>query len=86
MKTIYKYELEVRDGVQIRAISRTGIVRRVAMQGAKLCIWVEVDPDFPTVDRGFVVVGTGHHVDGCPVYCGSCDQGPFVWHVFEVEL
>lgn len=55
-------------------------------QRGRLCIWAQVDDSKPKVARHFQIVDTGdprtdmHRL----TFIGSVQQGPFVWHVFEI--
>lgn len=50
------------------------------------CIWAIVDPGASKVVRRFQIFGTGHEIpalnEGC--YVGTAQEGPFVWHLFEL--
>lgn len=54
--------------------------------GQGLAIWALVSPDAPTVPRDFEVFGTGHEIGNMTNkrYIGTCDDGPFVWHLIEI--
>lgn len=51
---------------------------------ANLFIWVEQDrvPN-GTQERHFQIIGTGHNIPEEAEYIKSCQQGPFVWHLYE---
>jgi hypothetical protein len=50
------------------------------------CIWAKVSPENELEKRQFLVVGTGHTFDDTDmVYIGTYQDGPFVWHLFEVK-
>lgn len=53
-------------------------------QGTHTFLWARVDPDRPKIARVFCVVGTGHPIPPLAVYVGSCSDGPFEWHLFEI--
>jgi len=56
------------------------------LQGA-LTIWAKVDPFEPTVQRTFLLVGTGEEMTSDTVkYINTVQMGDLVWHIFEVEL
>lgn len=58
----------------------------VAAQGEKVFLWIEVYPDEPMIRRRFFVVGTGRPMPEEKVaHVGSCQHGPFVWHIFEAR-
>lgn len=82
MRTIWKYslggpypEVEMPQGAE---------VIRFAMQDAVPCIWARVDTTSPLRKRYFAIVGTGNEISfEFNAYRGTCDDGPFVWHLFE---
>lgn len=43
--------------------------------------WAVVDPGADTEIRRFRTIGTGEPFGGG--YCGSWDEGPFVWHLID---
>jgi hypothetical protein len=50
------------------------------------CVWAIVDPDVMSVTRRFRIFGTGSElptIDQC-CYVGTAQEGPFVWHLFEL--
>lgn len=53
-----------------------------------LCIWVEVDLDVviaQTIElRTFHVYGTGHNIPGHATHIWSWQNGPFVFHLYEI--
>ena len=86
MRTIWKYELEIADEAQkFRMPEGARLIFEATQQGSP-CLWAEVDPEAPLVERWFVVHGTGHDIDHDGDYVGSglALGGQFVWHVYEV--
>lgn len=86
-RVVYRYTLGAADrqvvampgGADILHVGRTRTVVPHAVD-----VWAAVDPDRPTVDRAFLVVGTGNPIpDTAGRHIGSVDVGAFVWHVFE---
>jgi hypothetical protein len=52
----------------------------------QLCVWAMVESTGVGYDRHLQIVGTGAEVPGGPVkYIGTSTQGPFVWHLFEIN-
>lgn len=52
------------------------------------CIWAICDPSESAEkqERRFTIVGTGEVYDDQRfIYCGTFQQGPFVWHIMEVS-
>lgn len=84
MKTVHKFA--VIDGSLIVDVPATAKVVRFATQGLSLFAWLELDPDAPKVHRVFRVVGTGHAIDAEELHVGSCEDGPFIWHLYELPI
>jgi hypothetical protein len=86
MKAIWKFPLET-TGRQTIAIPKDGFILHVAAQFNIPCLWVEVDPTAPKVDRQFEIFGTGHPIpEADRDYLGSyfLDGGSLVFHVIEL--
>jgi hypothetical protein len=82
---IFKYELIINDVVTV-PMPQGATVLTVQSQGGVLCLWAEVDPNAPPVDRYFRIVGTGHRFDREGLrYVGTGQSGLFVWHVYEFD-
>lgn len=90
MKTIHKYEVPMASLPSI-ALPRDAKVLSFQTQDDTPVIWALVDTDMPKVERQFVMVGTGHPIDGDDLanltYIGSTQHRtgprPLVWHLFE---
>lgn len=85
MKVIYKYELEMQQQT-VHSIPEGAIVLTVAKQNGKICVWALVDTDNPKRDHYFFIFGTGNPIPDdllCPMYLGTIQDAPFVWHVFH---
>lgn len=82
MRTIWKYTLP--DGYGTLNVPEGGHARHFAMQGSVPTVWVEVDDSKPPQPRTFFVIGTGHEIKSPAAYVGTCQGGPFVWHLYEV--
>ncbi len=50
----------------------------------RLTIWAQVDDARPLRRRTFAVVGTGHEVPQPARFISTVQDGPFVWHVFDL--
>ena len=90
MKTVYKYELPMRDLATIR-LPKGSDVLSVGCQGDALFVWCLVDPDEERItERTFRITGTGHPLNlnrkGYENFIGTAfmRDGALVWHVFEV--
>ncbi len=81
MRTVHKFPVTTVVPISLPPDAR---VLHFAEQGGRLCAWVELDTAQRTVPRMFQVVGTGHQLHRNAVYCGTCQQGPFVWHLYEL--
>jgi hypothetical protein len=84
MRVIYKYQLE--KTIQLPIDSQ---VLKVGMQNGIMQMWVLVDPnEKQTSQRNFEIIGTGHSFEFhylTHTYIDSLFDGPFVWHIWEVN-
>lgn len=84
MKVIYKYEL--RNEV---LLPKDSLVLKAGMQGDTMYIWVLLDPSETThIQRNFEVIGTGHSFEHHYMthrFVDTIFDGPFVWHIWEVN-
>jgi len=58
----------------------------IAEQNGKTCLWALVDPEAPTCRRTFIMIGTGHQIEGSALtFLGSVQllAGMLILHVFE---
>jgi hypothetical protein len=85
VRRIYKYTVGTvgEDRMTNTMVPTGAVVRKVAMQGACPCIWMEVQTDAPVVERRFRIFGTGHDIPDGFGYVGTAFDEPWVWHVFE---
>lgn len=63
-------------------------VVKVGFQDRWLMIWALVDPDAKRKEvRRFKVYGTGHGIreNAKHVWTWFDENGPFVWHLFEIK-
>jgi hypothetical protein len=82
MKQIYKYKvmgaIEMPKGAEI--------LKLMVQDSFNVCIWAKVDPEMEIESRRFEVIGTGHPFnDTNKQYIGTYQDGPFVWHIFEIK-
>ena len=99
MRTVHKFELD--DSVTttgVGAVTKLQLPRSarplaVQAQQNKAQIWVLLDPEQNTVERTFVMTGTGHpiqapgleeHIQEDYEYVDTFQLGAFVGHVWEV--
>jgi hypothetical protein len=84
MRVIYKYELA--RTIQLPIDSQ---VLKVGMQNGGMYIWALVDPNQTNKSqRNFEILGTGHSFEFdylTHTYIDSLFDGPFVWHIWEVN-
>lgn len=93
MKTVWKYELSLADGVQVLSMPVGSTIVKVDTQVLEadatneIQLWAEVNTSAPTEMRGFIVVGTGHPVQAPSTYIGTAltYSKKLVFHVFEID-
>lgn len=54
------------------------------VQNGTIVLWSEVDLDRETEPRPIEIVGTGTVVPKKSVYISTVQDGPFVWHLYEL--
>lgn len=87
MDTIYKYELQpFADTILLLPLG--SVVRHVAMQDGRTCLWAQHDLSRSLAPRTYATVPTGGYVPPDGEYVGAAvgvSLGmPFVLHVFDV--
>ncbi len=83
-KTVHKIELMDKLGRQFEPIiPRDAAGLHVGMQNGSLMLWYETSTAAPEAPSKFAVFGTGHNIPAHSRYIGSCQDGSFVWHVYE---
>lgn len=91
MRTVYKYsfgdygDYGARNPLATFSMPLAAIPYRVGLQNGNICLWAEVNTDEITLQRSFLIIGTGHVIPDDWRYIGSCDDGFFVWHVGELK-
>lgn len=67
-------------------VPQGAIFRHFGAQGDDLFIWMEIEalPIAVPEARQYKVVGTGHSIPDGMEYRATCQQGPFMWHLYEV--
>ncbi len=87
MRTIWKYDLTSQ--MTTVEVPEGGVVIHVDVDNKtdRPCVWIYVETEHKTVSRRFAIFGTGHAMpDNLQHgYMGSVQQGPYVWHVWEVS-
>jgi hypothetical protein len=89
MLTMFKYPLQISDGIQEVPLTAGATVQAVALQGGAIAMWAMVNSGLAIEPRRFVVVGTGRELPAdmhLNRYVGMVQQGPYVWHVIELGL
>lgn len=84
MRTIYKYQIEIKDTVTIE-MPQEAKVLKFGFQNDILCMWVLIDNSRINEHRSFNIYGTGHPCDrSIADYEDTVfDPRGFVWHIFK---
>ena len=82
---VYKYEVPMVD-VFTLPLPAAAKILFFGAQGGGLFDWVLLNPGMPATERKLRLAGTGHPIEETiRRHIGSAQQGPFVWHLFEIE-
>jgi hypothetical protein len=83
-KAIWKFPVELTDSPTIKMPAGAKPLH-FALQDNQPTLWALVTPSMPLNYHMFRLAGTGHPIeeDGL-TYVGTCFQGPFVWHLFDL--
>ena len=87
MRVVWKYVMNQSDCTF--AVPVGAKFRHAAIQYGKLCLWLEVEPDYARVDRRFFAFGTGEEFDPArkEFRATVLTEGEVkVWHVYEEVL
>lgn len=87
MKSIWKFEFQVQDVVEIEMPQGARILS-VGNQNKPyhICVWALVDPSAIKIKRTLYIFGTGQPVPQAITgssFVGTVFDGPYVWHVFK---
>ena len=84
MITIYKYQFQIADKIEIEMPIHSDILA-IQLQNGIPTMWAKVDTSLQKVKRIFVVFGTGHEISSVFDYrhIGTIQLNGFVWHIFE---
>lgn len=85
MLTIYKYQIDIHDIIEI-AMPQHARILAIQMQHNVPCLWAVVDTEYAMVSRRFRVFGTGRPMDkDYTRFIGTfqMDNESLVFHVFE---
>ena len=86
MEEIWKFKLEVKNRQKVLMPQEARILS-LMVQNEQLCLWAQVTPDGPEVERYFRIFATGQPIE--PVagkrlqFVGSFHGSWYVGHVFE---
>lgn len=80
---IYKYPLGLDESRQPIEMPEGAEVVHVDAQDGVVTMWARVKFNSDMTKRTFRVVGTGWKFDPELQHVGTCQIGPFVWHVME---
>jgi len=84
---VYKYSLgadpRIKEPLTVHMPEKARQLR-VEYQGSELCIWAEVDPASPMLQRTYILVPTGGEVSDRWIYQTTLFEGPFVWHLYRI--
>jgi hypothetical protein len=89
MRTIYKYELNIEDMVELQ-LPKGAKILSVQSQNDKPVLWCLVDTEAPKENRMFRLAGTGHEIgkeiENRIEFIGTFQilNGAFVGHLFEI--
>ena len=83
MKTIWKFSLKLTNGIQTVSMPVGSKVVHFEMQQGAPAIWALVDSVSPVENRMFEILGTGHEIGFDRHWAGTCQDGVYVWHLFE---
>lgn len=85
-RVIWKYPLTMLTRQEIIDVGENAIVRPVAEQNEKACVWIEHDEPEGIVENEVVIelVGTGNRIPQGGTYVGMLFWGSFVFSVYDV--
>jgi len=92
MKTIWKYELELKQLNEISMPFEAQILPNIHASDTGIFIWAIVDTKYSLTKRVFEIVGTGREIAFDPdtekIYISTIadyKNTGYVWHLFEVK-
>ena len=87
MRTIYKYQMPIPDGVATWDLPVGAKLVRLGVDGAGLsCAWYEQNTTAPTHRWRFEVYGTGWEMFNHGDHVGSYRDGGYIWHVYRSQV
>jgi hypothetical protein len=89
MRAVYKYRLDIADGIQIISLPKEAELLHIGPSNSRneLFLWALTNHDLtaPLLPRQFIVLGTGEVTKEIELqYIGTAIVDTYVWHVFEV--
>lgn len=91
MKTIHKFLLDAKPGIQSQRIRKNAILRKVDAQADKLAFWYELDTHNDWVDETLMIMHTGDEFDAelfpRREYIDTVlfDNAMYVLHVYRIH-
>jgi hypothetical protein len=85
MKTAYKYPVPRRSPKFSLHLPKDFKFLRIHFQGEDLQFWAEVVPEKVSDQVDFQVFGTGHEIPDHAKYLQTFDDGPFVFHLYQLS-
>lgn len=85
MVTIYKYQFEINDRIEIEMPEQARVLS-IQIQSGKPTIWAMVNTEWPLEKRTFLMYSTGHKMNELDLFrthIGTIQLNAFVWHIFE---
>lgn len=88
MKTIYKYQIQIRDEFKLKLPIETQILS-FQVQNGRPVLWVMLDPELEREERNFRIFRTGHPIQIAEEkslhFIGTIQDEnlSLVWHLFE---
>jgi hypothetical protein len=83
MRTVYKYGIPTAPQFFELALPEDHSFLYVDMKDGQPWAWLLVDTKSPERKYKFKIVGTGHPIETSAWYCGTWQDGPYVWHLFS---
>jgi hypothetical protein len=86
-KVVHKHEVLTIDRPTDIPLGADSVVVHVGMQNGALYIWEEHNEpkSLRIVARRYGVFGTGQKIPDGGQYVGTAIDGPFVWHLYELD-
>ena len=83
--TIFKYPLKQPGHPAILKLPEGSVPLYAGQQMGDFFLWVMTPSENrETIDRLFMIYGTGHHIPEGSKWINTFLDGPWVWHAFEI--